>query len=155
MNKRSLLLVVSILLFTGIAGAQVRQKPVKYTPVQLAEAVLKAFEGKDFSQLDKEHPYLNSIQVAFRSEYDETTTVGNTVKSLKQATKGLFADLRKPDPGTVNSGPVKKCEKGVCTYDVEVTLHRMTILHSISYGMKNGSAYIKRITFAGDYAGKK
>ncbi len=149
MNKRSLLLVISILLLTGIAGAQVRQKPDKFTPNQLAEAVLKAFEAKDFSDLDKLHPYLSSIQVGYRSEYDEKTTV-ETVKSLKQATKGLFAELKKPDPGTVSSGPVKKCQKGICTYDVEVTLHRMTILQSISCGMKNGSAYIKRITFAAD-----
>lgn len=150
MNKLVLLLVLSILSLTGGAAAQLKRKPVKFTPNQLAEAVLKAFDAKDFSKLDAARPYLKSLQVAFRSDYEEKTTV-DTAKTLKQATKGMFYDDKeKPVEVNTSSGALKKCQKGICRYDVVVSAHNTIFLESITYGMKNGSAYIKRITFAGD-----
>lgn len=150
MNKHLLFLVLTILLLTGSAAAQVKRKPIKFTPEQLAAAVLKAFKAKDFSKLNAARLYLKSLEVAFRSDYEYTTTV-KTAKTLKQATQEMFYDAKgKPADVNTSSGALKNCRKGICRYDVAVTAHNTIFLESITYGMKNGSAYIKRITFAAD-----
>lgn len=149
MNKPLSFTIVLILLLTGSAAAQIH-KPVKYTPDQLAAAVLKAFDAKDFGRLDAARPYQKSIQIAYRSDYEDKTTV-STAKTLKQATKGMFYDRKgKPAYTNTSSGPLKKCRNGICSYDVVVSAHNTIFLESITYGIKNGSAYIKRITFAAD-----
>jgi hypothetical protein len=62
-----------------------------------------------------------------------------TVKTMKEAER-LFRGST-----NLNIGPLIKCEKGTCTYDVSVGAHNNLYLQSITYGNKNGSAYLKTI----------
>lgn len=140
MNKRLPLLVLSILLLTGGALAQGKTKPAKMTAEQLANAVSKAFKEKRLGRLDALRPYLKTVQIITEDTLgEEPERHIETVKTMKQAERMFRGSTN------LNTGPLIKCEKGTCTYDVSVGAHNNLYLQSITYGIKNGSAYLKSI----------
>jgi hypothetical protein len=139
MNKRLLLLVLSMLLLTTGALAQSKSKQTKMTAEQLAKAVSKAFKEKRLGRLDASHPYLKTVQIITEDTLGEgPERHTEIVKTMKQAERMFRAS-------NLNTGPLIECEKGTCTYNVQAGLHNNLYLQSITYGYRKGSAYLKTI----------
>lgn len=140
MNKRLLLLVLSMLLLTTGALAQGKSKQTKMTAEQLARAVSKVFKEKRLGRLDASRPYLKTVQIITEDTLgEEPERRIETVKTMKQAERMFRGSTN------LNIGPLIKCEKGICTYDVSVGAHNNLYLQSITYGYRKGSAYLKTI----------
>jgi hypothetical protein len=66
---------------------------------------------------------------------------------LAQIDRWFKSSERADGPGR-NVGPLEKCSKGVCTFEVVGMNHNNLFLQKITYGMRKGKPYIKAIYIA-------
>lgn len=118
-------------------GASLQTQTIK----QLAEAVSDAFTAGELGRLDAERPYLGAVRI--RVEHSITGDIVNrSFKTLEAAEKWL---TRENQESGRNGGALRRCSRGVCTFEQEGMLHNNLYLQRITYGMRRGRPYIKAI----------
>jgi hypothetical protein len=65
-----------------------------------------------------------------------------TFRTLAQVDRWFKSNEREDGPGR-NVGPLEKCSRGVCTFEVVGMNHNNLFLQKITYGMRKGKPYIK------------
>lgn len=148
-NNKSLLSSLALILFSLALPVQA-QSPCKQQPVSdFAKQIAEAYQAKTLSGLDAQKPYLGAVRIVIENSLGEPDDKGRfvtkTFKSLAKAEAWLKSREHDELPGR-ESRPLKRCAKGVCTFDFEGgILHNHLYLQKISYGLRAGCPYIKTI----------
>jgi hypothetical protein len=112
---------------------------------QFADTIATAWSGGKLGSLDAERPYLGSVRVVVEGTLGEPPNVERkTFKTLAQVDRWFKSNERAEGPGR-NVGPLQKCRKGVCTFEVVGMNHNNLFLQKITYGMRKGKPYLKAI----------
>ena len=126
---------------SGVGPARATASYQTQTIKQLAEAVSDAFTAGELGRLDAERPYSGAVRI--RVEHSITgDIVTRSFKTLEAAEQWLTKDNQ--DSGR-NGGALRRCRKGVCTFEQEGMLHNNLYLQRITYGIRRGRPYIKAI----------
>jgi hypothetical protein len=125
--------------------AHARSLSQPQTIEQLAKAVAKAWSKGTLGSLDAQRPYVGSVRVVLEQSLGESPLVERkTFRTLAQADRWFKKGERADGPGR-NTGTLKQCVKGDCTFEQEGMLHNNLYLQKITYGMTKGKPYIKAI----------
>jgi hypothetical protein len=150
MNKtKTLISALALILFSFSLLARA-QSVCKQQPVEdLAQQIAAAYEGKTLGGLDTQKPYLGRVRIVIENSLGEPGDKDRfTIKTFKSLAKAeAWLKSREHDESPVReSRPLKRCAKGVCTYDFDGgILHNHLYLQKFSYGMRTGCPYIKTI----------
>ena len=127
---------------SGVVSGHGHQSPQPQTIKQLAEAISEAFTANELGRHDAERPYLGTVRI--RIEHSISGEIeSKSFKTLEAAEKWLS---RRGDEGPArNGGTLRRCRKGICTFEQEGMLHNNLYLQRITYGMRRGRPYIKAI----------
>ncbi len=134
---------------TSDAGAAAQSRahlsPQKQTIQELANAVATAWGEGKLGSLDAGRPYVGSVKVVVEFQAGEPPVIERkTFRTLAQVDRWFKSRERADGPGR-NTGQLKQCSKGVCTFEQEGMLHNNLYLKKITYGMSKGKPYIKAI----------
>jgi hypothetical protein len=122
---------------------------------KLAADFAKAFQERKLGRLDTGRPYLKTFEMSMENSLaDEGSKEQFLIKqfnSMEELEKWFQSNERKEGdfffPNRAE-GPVKSCEKGVCTFDSMCCLHNTIFLDRLSFGYeKDGCPYIKKVFF--------
>jgi hypothetical protein len=115
---------------------------------QFVNDVAKAWSEGNLASLDARRPYVGAVRVVVEAQVGEPPNVERkTFKTLAQIDKWFKRNERSDGPGR-NVGPLEKCSKGVCTFEVVGMNHNNLFLQKITYGMRKGRPYLKAIYIA-------
>jgi len=113
------------------------------TVEELAKAVADAFAAGELARLDAERPYLGTVRVRVEHSISGQILTRN-FKTLERL--GQWLTRREgADGAAMNGGALRRCRRGVCTFEQEGMLHNNLYLQKITYGMRRGRAYVKAI----------
>jgi hypothetical protein len=125
--------------------ARAHLSPQTQTTEQFADAVATAWSAGKLGSLDAGRPYVGSVRVVVEGTIGEPPNVERkTFKSLAQIDRWFKSNERADGPGR-NVGPLQKCSRGVCTFEVVGMNHNNLFLQKITYGMRKGKPYLKAI----------
>jgi len=157
MGKKLALLTALILTFSSVGLAQSKitseargVEPLRahassqpQTVDELAKTVADAFAANTLESLDADRPYMRTVRI--RVEHSITGEVES--RSFRTfAAAGRWLTSRERDDGPArNSGTLRRCRRGVCTFEQEGMLHNNLYLQRITYGMRRGRPYVKAI----------
>jgi hypothetical protein len=128
----------------GNGQPRAHMSPRTQTIEQLARSVAKAWDEGKLGSLDVGRPYVGSVKVFVEDTIGERPEVhSQTFRTLAQVGRS-FGKETADGPGR-NVGPLEKCSKGVCTFEVVGMNHNNLFLQKITYGMKKGKPYLKAI----------
>ena len=135
-----LVLVCALILAFSLPG--IAQSPSQtQTPEELVKAVADAFSAGELGKLDAERPYLRTVRI--RVEHSITGGIEarsfRTLERLERWLDGANRDSAR------NGGALRRCRRGVCTFEQEGMLHNNLYLQRITYGLRKGRPYIKAI----------
>ncbi|HKQ53065.1 MAG TPA: hypothetical protein VJT74_11885 [Pyrinomonadaceae bacterium] len=140
MGNRFVIIAALILTFSLHGFAQSPQtQPVE----EFAQAVAQAFAAGELGKLDAERPYVRTVRLRIEHSISGQIVTRNfrTLARLEQWLKG-----RERDEGPArNSGTLRRCRRGVCTFEQEGMLHNNLYLQRITYGLRRGRPYVKAI----------
>lgn len=115
---------------------------------QLVNAVAKAWGDGNLGSLDASRPYVGTVRVIVEGQVGEPPNVERrSFKTLAQIDRWFKSNERADGPKR-NVGPLKKCSKGVCSFELVGMNHNNLFLEKITYGMRKGQPYIKAIYIA-------
>ncbi|MDT4967322.1 MAG: hypothetical protein QOJ64_2059 [Acidobacteriota bacterium] len=125
--------------------SRAHRSPQLQTIEALANAVARTWSEGLLRSLDSGRPYMGSVRVVVESQAGEPAMVWRkTFRTLAQVDR-WFKSRETADGPARNSGQLKRCSKGVCTFEQEGMLHNNLYLKKITYGMSKGRPYIKAI----------
>jgi hypothetical protein len=128
----------------------VNAKPCKKQSVaDMVNAFSEAFENKKMGQLDADRPYVGTIRIVIEhslaDDNDPQRFKVRKFASFARAEKWFKSQEIEGMPGR-NTRPLKKCAKGVCSYNSEGgILHNNLYLTKVTYGIRGGCPYVKTI----------
>jgi len=138
----------ALVLFVWSSLANARPPTKKWTVNELAAAVSEAFTSGDTSKLDADRALVGKVRIVIENTLGEPTDPDHfairTFTTFARLEKWLKSREHDGGPGR-NAGAVKKCAKGICTFEPTGMLHNNLYLIKISYGIRGGSAYVKSI----------
>jgi hypothetical protein len=132
------------------ASASPRSLSRMRTIQQLANAVSDAFNAGTLASLDAGRPYVGPIKVVIENLIDVER---KTFRTLAAVERWLKSRETKDGPITNprrNSGSLRQCRNGICTFEPAGGLHNILYLKKITYGMRKGQPYIKTIHLVND-----
>lgn len=141
---------LSALMLIVIVGVAAYAKPCKkQSVVDLVKAVAKAFVEKKMGSIDVDRPYVGTIRIVIEhSLADDDDPQRFEIKkfsTLARAERWLKSREIEEWPGRY-SRPPEKCERGVCTYNLDGGInHKSLYLQKITYGIRGGCPYVKTI----------
>ena len=140
MGNKFVVVAALILTFSLPGFAQSPQtQPVE----EFAKGVADAFAAGELGRLDAERPYVRTVRI--RVEHSITGEVeSRSFKTLAAAGRWLTSRERDEGPAR-NGGTLRRCRRGVCTFEQEGMLHNNLYLQRITYGMRRGRPYVKAI----------
>ena len=125
----------------GVTPSHTHPSPKPQTAEELAKAVADAFASGEWESLDAERPYLRTVRL--RVEHSITGDVETrSFRTLERLEKWLGGANREAGR---NGGALRRCRRGVCTFEQEGMLHNNLYLQRITYGLRRGRPYIKAI----------
>jgi hypothetical protein len=126
----------------GVGPAHAPASSQTQAAEELAKSVADAFASKELGRLDAERPYLRTVRI--RVEHSITGEIENKIfKTLGAAESWLKS--RGNEETNRNGGSLRRCRRGVCTFEREGMLHNNLYLHRITYGLRRGRPYVKAI----------
>ncbi|HEY0380369.1 MAG TPA: hypothetical protein VGC87_25880 [Pyrinomonadaceae bacterium] len=126
-----------------VGPARAHASSQTWTVEQLADAVGSAFMAGDLGRLDAERLYLPALRI--RVEHSITGDIeSRSFKTFKAAERWLKGRERTDGPAR-NVGALRRCRRGVCTFEREGMLHNNLYLQRVTYGVRRGSPYVKAI----------
>jgi len=146
-SKKSLVAMLALMLALSTTGYA---KPCKkQSIVDLVKVVAEAFVEKKMGRLDVDRPYVGTIRIVIEhSLADDDDPQRFEIKkfsSLARAERWLKSRETEEWPGRY-SRPPEKCERGVCTYNLDGGInHKSLYLQKITYGIRGGCPYVKTI----------
>lgn len=137
---------VALALFAMSSVTMAGTPAKKWSARELAAAVSGAFD--DLSKLNADRSMVGKVRIVIENSLGELDDPDHfMIRSFANFTKAeAWLTSREHDgqPGR-NAGAVKRCAKGICTFEQTGMLHNNIYLTKISYGIRGGSAYIKSI----------
>lgn len=138
------------LLMTVVSGSAIAQgSQKKQTIEQVATAFSNAFAGRTMSRLDAGRKGMGRVRVTIEHSLgeagDKDKYAIKSFSSMGGADKWLISRESEPGFPSRNGPAVKRCRKGVCTFQIAGMLHNNLYLKSIKYSHKNGRPYITAI----------
>ena len=139
----ALILTFSLHVFAQSGTTSEASGVAPQTVEQLAKAVADAFAAGELGRLDAERPYLRTVRIRVEHSISGqiVTRSFRTLARLERWLKGRERD----DGPARNSGALRRCRRGVCTFEQEGMLHNNLYLQRITYGMRRGRPYVKAI----------
>ena len=132
----------------GAASSRAHRLPQTQTVQQLVNAVAKAWGDGNLASLDASRPYVGTVRVVVEAQVGEPPNVERkSFMTLAQIDRWFKSNERADGPSR-NVGPLEKCSRGVCTFEVVGMNHNNLFLQKITYGMRKGKPYIKAIYIA-------
>jgi hypothetical protein len=136
-----LVLAGALILAFSLPG--IAQSNQTQTPEELVKAVADAFSAGELGRLDAERPYLQTVRI--RVEHSITGGVeARSFRTLARLERWLKGRETGEGPAR-NGGALRRCRRGVCTFEQEGMLHNNLYLQRITYGLRKGRPYIKAI----------
>lgn len=141
--KNALLAITAVFAFSS--WPTLADQPCKSGPIEkLAERMSQAFVAKQLGALDKDKPYLSSIQfvvehsLAEGYEVEEAATLAAMERWLRlQESEGVPAR---------EARPLSWCKKGLCVFDLSTGIsHNHRYIQKLTYGRAKDCAYIKTV----------
>ena len=112
------------------------------TAEELAKTVADAFAAAELGRLDAERPHLGTVRI--RVEHSITGEIqSRSFRTLAAAERWI--DKSGNEESGRNSGTLRRCRRGVCTFEQEGMLHNNLYLQRITYGVRRGRPYVKAI----------
>jgi hypothetical protein len=158
--KIKLVLLATLILALGVTGfaqskttsvaigneqSRAHLSPQNQTIQELAKAVADAWAQGTLGSLDAARPYVGSVKVIVEATVGEPALIERkTFTKLAQIDRWFKRRERADGPGR-NTGQLRQCRKGVCTFEQEGMLHNNLYLKKITYGIRKGQPYIKAI----------
>jgi hypothetical protein len=131
---------------TGQSGAHLSTQ--KQTVQEFVNDVAKAWGEGNLGSLDAGRPYVGTVRVIVEAQAGEPPNVERkSFRTLAQIDRWFKRNERADGPGR-NVGPLEKCSRGVCTFEVVGMNHNNLFLQKITYGMRKGKPYVKAIYIA-------
>ena len=128
---------------SGVEPTRAHLSRQSQTVEELAKAVADAFAANELGKLDAERPYLRALRI--RVEHSITGDIeSRNFKTFEAAEKWINRRGMEDGPAR-NGGTLRRCRRGVCTFEQEGMLHNNLYLQRITYGMRRGRPYVKAI----------
>jgi hypothetical protein len=133
---------------SGVRGAgqsRAHLSPQTQTIQELVNAAAKAWGEGNLGSLDAGRPYVGSVRVIVEGTLGEPPMIERkTFRTLAQVDRWFKSREMEEGPGR-NVGPLERCRKGVCTFEVVGMNHNNLFMKKITYGLRRGKPYIKSI----------
>ena len=121
------------------SSAATNPSPSNSTIEGLVASIAEAFKAKSWDKLDAQRPYRGRVRIVIENSLAEDNAKdrfeARTFKTFAAAERWLTSQEIADYGPSRETKPLKRCSKGVCTYDFEG-------------GISHNQLYIKRITYS-------
>ena len=135
---------VALLLLLAPLSAHAQTAGKKETVEELVRALAEAFTSKSLGGLAAGRTQQGRVSIVVEHSISGRRDVRN-FKTLDAGERWLKGREREDGPAR-NVMPLKRCRRGVCTYDFDGgILHNNLYLQKVAYGYRGGLPYVKTI----------
>jgi hypothetical protein len=117
---------------------------------QLVASLAEAYTSKSLGKLDAQRPYVGRFRIVVENSLAEPNAKDRfeirTFNTLARAEQWLRSQETSDDTPSRQTKPLKKCARGVCTYDFDGGIsHNQLYIKKVTYGITRGRPYFKTI----------
>jgi hypothetical protein len=136
--------VVLLLLLIAPLSARAQTGAKKESVEEMVKALAEAFTSKSLGGLAAGRPQQGRVRIVVEHSISGAFE-GRNFKTLEAGERWLKSREREDGPARTLL-PLKRCRRGLCTYDSEVgILHNNLYIQKVAYGYRRGLPYVKTI----------